>query len=151
MVTFVKQETMSIGGTPVAIGLTEDDMVFLGSPPALAKLENPRQAVSDEPEDAEKTWAAVRQLTAALNRDAGYHLHRSDRHGHLKKYVELSLLSRHDQPRTFFELDHMEMRRSRCIGGQSKRPGIWQGFRRVGSLMAAGQRRSGRAKTNGTL
>jgi hypothetical protein len=110
MVTFVKQETISIGGTPIAIGLTEDDMFFLGSPPALAKLENPRQAVSGEPEDVEKTWAAVRQLTAALNRNAGYCLHRSDKHEHLKKYVELSRASRDDAPQTFFELDHMEIR-----------------------------------------
>src|ERR1700691_1229699 len=110
MVTFVKQETISIGGTPIAIGLTEDDMVFLGSPPALAKLENPRQVVSGEPEDVEKTWAAVRQLTAALNRNTGFCLHRSDKHEHLKKYVELSRLSRDDAPQTFFELDHMEMR-----------------------------------------
>ena len=110
MVTFVKQETMSIDGTPIAIGLTDGDMVFLGSPQALAKLENPRQAVSDEPDDVEKTQAAVRKLTAALNRDAGYRLHRSDRHGHLERYAEQSRLSRDDTPRTFFELDNMDMR-----------------------------------------
>jgi hypothetical protein len=110
MVTFAKQETMSIDGTPIVIGLTEDGMVFLGSPQALGKLENPRQAVPEEPEAVEKTLAAVRKLTASLNQDAGYRLHRSDRHGHLERYVERSRLSRHDKPQTFFELDHMEMR-----------------------------------------
>jgi hypothetical protein len=134
MVTFVKQERISIGGTPVAIALTEDDMVFLGSPQALAKLENPRQAVSDEPEDAEKTLAAVRQLAAALNRDAGYHLHRSDRHEHLAKYVELSRVSRDDQPPTFFELGHMEKRPERVYRRAVQEAGYLAGSQANGEL-----------------
>ena len=63
MVTFAKQERISIDGTPIAIALTEGGMVFLGSPKALGKLENPRQVVSEESEDGERTLAAVRTIT----------------------------------------------------------------------------------------
>jgi hypothetical protein len=153
MVTFIKQETISIDGTPIAIGLTEDQMVFLGSPRALGKLENPRQAVSDEPEDAETTRAAVRKLTAALNQDAGYHLHRSDRHGHLAKYGELSRVSRHDEPPTFFELDHMEMRPERVYRRAVEEAGHLAGTQRnqeVEGRWAAAER-AGEDKRNALL
>ena len=116
-------------------------------PRVLAKLANPRQVVSGEPEDVEKTWAAVRQLTAALNRNTGFCLHRSDKHEHLKKYVELSRSSPADVPQTFFELDHMEMPPKQVYRRAVEEAGHLAGAQGSRSFRAAGQRRGERSET----